>query len=215
MIRNIIFDFGNVIGRYDADELIGCFCTEAPDRPLLRQAVFHDWASLDAGEISYEDYIARALGLLPARLHGQARSFFQNWHRHMPYVEGMPELIAELKGRGIPLYLLSNASVYFAEHLEEYEVLRGFAGIVISGRLKLVKPEPGIYAHLLEQYALRPEECFFIDDLEANIEAARRCGMEGYVFDGDTARLRASLPAWLGGSPQVLPACKEVRNVIL
>lgn len=199
MIRNIVFDFGNVIGRYDADELIAHFCAEARDRPLLRRAIFQGWEELDAGGIDYEDYTARALGLLPARLHGTARAFFNGWYRYMPYVEGMPELIAALKRRGIPLYLLSNASVYFAEHLGEYEVLQGFAGIVISGKLKLVKPEPGIYAHLLEQYALRPEECFFIDDLEENIEAARRCGMEGYVFDGDTGRLRSALFARLGG----------------
>lgn len=193
MIRNVIFDFGNVIGRYDADELISRFCAEERDHMALRQAIFHDWALLDAGRISYEDYTARALELLPARLHPAARSFFRDWYRHMPYVDGMPELIADLKGKGIPLYLLSNASVYFSQHLDFYDAVRGFAGIVISGELQMAKPEPGIYTCLLKKYALIPEECLFIDDLEENIRAAQRCGMEGYVFNGDTARLRTFL----------------------
>lgn len=210
MIQYVIFDFGNVIGSFDAKSLIRRFCGDEADCALLQKAVFHDWAALDAGKISYADAIARALELLPARLHGTARSFFRDWYRHMPYVAGMPELIAELKGRGIPLYLLSNASVYFAEHLEEYEALQGFAGIVVSGVLQMVKPEPGLYAYLLEKYALLPEECLFIDDLEANIEAARGSGMQGYIFDGDTARLRAYLfPRLDGSDPGRCPLAKQ------
>lgn len=199
MIRNVVFDFGNVIGRFDEAELIARFCPEKADRPIFRQAVFHDWASLDAGATAYEAYIARALKLLPARLHPQAQAFFRDWCGCLPYMEGMPELIAQLKAARIPLYLLSNAPVCFAEQLERFDVLRGFTGAVVSGPLQMVKPEPGIYAYLLERYHLPAAECVFIDDRAENIEGAKRCGMEGYLFDGDAARLRAFLLPRLAG----------------
>lgn len=198
MIRNIVFDFGNVIGRYDSEELIGRFCPEGADRKLFRQAVFYDWALLDAGKITYEDYTAQALDRLPGRLHTAAQAFFHNWYRYLPYMDGIPALIEDLKEQKVPLYLLSNASVFFARHLDFYNAVQGFDGIVISGEVQMAKPEPGIYDYLLEHYALRPEECFFIDDLEENIRAARQCGMEGYVFDGDTPRLREVLFSHLG-----------------
>lgn len=203
MIRNIVFDFGNVIGRYNSEELIGRFCQAQADRQAFRQAIFYDWASLDAGRISYEVYTAQALERLPSRLHTAARAFFHDWYRYLPYMDGVPELIADLKEQNVPRYLLSNASVFFAQHLDFYDAVQGFDGIVISGEVQMAKPEPGIYTYLLTKYALRPEECFFIDDLEENIRAARQCGMEGYVFDGDTPRLRKAIFSRLGRQPSL------------
>lgn len=112
MIRNIVFDFGNVIGRYNSEELIGRFCQAQADRQAFRQAIFYDWASLDAGRISYEVYTAQALERLPSRLHTAARAFFRDWYRYLPYMDGIPELIADLKAQNVPRYLLSNASVF-------------------------------------------------------------------------------------------------------
>lgn len=80
----------------------------------------------------------------------------------------------------------------------------------------MVKPEAGIYTYLLEQYALVPGESLFIDDMEENVEAARKCGLQGYRFDGDTEKLRWRLsPLLNGGKPGSLPACKEALNVLL
>lgn len=198
VIRNIIFDFGNVIGRFDEAELTARFCPEESERTVFQQAVFHDWASLDAGKTDYEAYIARAMEQMPTHLHRQAQALFRDWCSSLPYVEGMPELIAQLKAAQIPLYLLSNAPVCFAEQLELLDVMRGFSGAVVSGPLQMVKPEPGIYEYLLARYHLPASECLFIDDRAENIEAALRCGLEGYLFDGDVARLRAFLIPRLG-----------------
>lgn len=54
----------------------------------------------------------------------------------------------------------------------------------------MVKPDPGIYLYLFQTYGLKPEECFFIDDLEDNIEAGRKLGMDGIVFTGDTEKVK-------------------------
>ena len=57
-----------------------------------------------------------------------------------------------------------------------------------------MKPQKEIYGHLFERFHLKPDECFFVDDLELNIEGARRCGMDGYCFDdGNVEKLREVL----------------------
>ena len=66
-------------------------------------------------------------------------------------------------------------------------------GIVISAEEKTVKPEAEIYQVLLKRYSLKADECFFIDDSPANIEAAAQIGMSGFVFRGDSAALRSAL----------------------
>ena len=58
-----------------------------------------------------------------------------------------------------------------------------------------MKPDPAIYRRLFSKFGLSPSTCFFIDDLPANVEGARACGMEGHVFDGDLGKLEAALAA--------------------
>ena len=102
MIRNVILDFGNVIGSFDVQALMRQFCKDDADRHLLKQAVFHNWAALDAGQTAYADYIAQTLERLPERLHETAQTYFRDWYRHLTYVDGMSELIADLKEQGVP-----------------------------------------------------------------------------------------------------------------
>ena len=83
------------------------------------------------------------------------------------------------------MYLLSNAPTYFAEYAVNYDFLKEFSGIVFSAPLKMAKPDPAIYRYLFETFSLDPKECFFIDDLEKNINAARSLGMDGIVFNGN------------------------------
>ena len=56
-----------------------------------------------------------------------------------------------------------------------------------------MKPERAIYLSLFDRFGLRPDECFFVDDVPSNIEAAFRCGMPGAVFHGDAEDLRVNL----------------------
>ncbi|HBG12796.1 MAG TPA: HAD family phosphatase, partial [Clostridium sp.] len=69
-----------------------------------------------------------------------------------------------------------------------------FDGRLFSAEVKCLKPQKEMYGHLFERFHLKPEECFFIDDLSMNIEGARGCGMDGYCFeDGDVKRLKEFL----------------------
>ena len=66
----------------------------------------------------------------------------------------------------------------------------------ISALYKLLKPQKEIYEAFCNKFGVKAEECFFIDDLPANIEGARKCGMQGFVFDTkDLAELENQLNA--------------------
>jgi putative hydrolase of the HAD superfamily len=93
------------------------------------------------------------------------------------------EIIRQLKAAGHCLYALSNMGEVSMQHLEQsYDFLELFDGKVISARVRMIKPELEIFAHLLEQYQLDPRQTVFIDDLAANIESAAHFGIHTIHF---------------------------------
>lgn len=182
--KNIIFDFGNVIGKFDGHYILRQFCSSEQDLELLFDVIFSGWGELDKGTVDYDENIENVVRRVPARLEDTVRAFFRGWPEHIIPIRETAEFIRELKERKVPIYLLSNAPTYFAEWAERIDTLRLFDGIVFSAPLKMAKPEPEIYQYLFRTYDLKPEKCFFIDDLEKNIRAAKEAGMDGIIFTG-------------------------------
>jgi 2-haloacid dehalogenase len=104
-------------------------------------------------------------------------------------------LLAELRAGGLPLYALSNWSAEtFPIARSRYRFLDWFAGIVISGEVRLGKPDPRVFRYLLDRYHLEAGSTVFIDDSERNVAAAADLGMIAIRFAG-AERLRADLAA--------------------
>ena len=190
--KNIVFDFGNVIGKFDGRYMLEQFCPSKKDCDLLYPLIYANWADLDRG-LDYEKNARRITSLVPERLRDTVQRFFRCWPEHMVLMQDTLDFIDELHGKNIPVYLLSNASTYFAEWPAWKDILKDFSGVVFSGPLKMVKPEPGIYRYLFETYSLNPKECFFVDDLEENIEGGRALGMDGIIFTGSTHEIKAAI----------------------
>lgn len=191
--KNIIFDFGNVIGKFDGRYIMQQFSKSDEDCRLLCSVIYKKWSELDKGAIEYDDYIDECLSSLPNRLADQVRAFFKDWPEYITSREDTLRFIDELVKRSVPVYLLSNAPTYFAQRAAAYKVLKNFSGIVFSAPLKTAKPDPAIYRYLFQTYSLRPEECFFIDDLQKNIEAGRSLGMDGIVFTGNIDEIKKAV----------------------
>lgn len=192
--KNIVFDYGNVLGVFDPEYILRQFCDSEEDFPVLYDALYENWQGLDAGKADYVQCIETALSKLPERLHSQAKAFFKDWYLHCPPIFKTWEFVRELKEKNVPVYLLSNASVYFAEHaMEVCEVLKGFEGIFFSGPAGCAKPDGKIYQMLFERFDLKPEECFFIDDNADNIQASQALGMDGIVFTGDVEAVKKAV----------------------
>ena len=195
MIRNVIFDMGNVLLRFDRELFLDRLGATGEDRKMLLREVYLsvEWVGLDRGTLTEETAEPRMCARLPERLHRAIHELTSRWDEPLVPVPGMQELVAELKERGYGLYLLSNASRRQHEYWPRLPASGLFDGTFISADHGVIKPQPEIYKLFLEKFGLTAEECFFVDDSAANIEAGNLCGIPGAVFHGDVERLRGEL----------------------
>lgn len=195
MIRNIIFDMGGVLIRFDREFFIKRLGVDDGDGRILMNEVFRslEWARLDRGSITEADAIDSICGRTPARLHDAVKSLFTAWERPILPIEGMYELVRELKDNGYGIYLLSNASIRQQEYWPDIPVSTFFDGTIISADVSLVKPQPEIFSLLCSEFSLLPQECFMIDDMPQNIEGAFEAKMPGFIFNEDVLKLRAAM----------------------
>jgi 2-haloacid dehalogenase len=108
-------------------------------------------------------------------------------------ISGTVDILTKLNSQGVPLYALSNWSAEtFPAALKRFEFLEWFRGVMLSGEVKLLKPDPLIFKLFLETFAIDPAVTVYIDDREPNVEAAMAFGMRGIVFT-DAAALRTEL----------------------
>ena len=199
MIKNYIFDFGNVLAWFDPYDLTAAHVQDEEARNIISDIVFDRlyWDKLDNGTITDDEVKAGFCSRLPQELHEAACRVYDKWVVSMPPVEGMKDVVAQLKTRGHRLYLLSNISIGFANTYTDCPYIRDlfalFDGLVFSGPIGMAKPNREIFEHLLGRFDLTADECLFIDDNAANIAAAEAIGIHGYLFDGDANSLKRSL----------------------
>lgn len=199
MYKNIVFDFGQVLVKFDEAYMTRCYVKEEADAKLVETVIFDRlyWDRLDAGTISDEEVVTESKKRLPERLHEAAEMAYYNWIYNIPEIDGMREILQKLKKNGKNLYLLSNISTYFADHAAQIPILSLLDGCVYSSVAGCVKPSREIYEHLCERFSLNPAETLFIDDRAVNIAGAKAAGIDGYLFDGDAAKLEAYLDSVL------------------
>lgn len=195
MIRNIVFDMGQVLLRFDPAYFIERAGAAEEDKKLLLREVYKslEWARMDRGSMTEAEAAESMCRRLPERLHETVHALVDKWDRPILPIEGMEELIGELKAKGYGVYLLSNASYRQHEYWPRVPASRFFDGTLVSADVKLVKPQPEIYRLLCETFSLKPDECVFIDDAINNAEGAFLCGMHPIVFHDDVDELRARL----------------------
>lgn len=196
MIKQVVFDMGNVLIRWDPDLIIARLGIVGEDAKRLRREVFDgvEWVALDHGTMSQDEGLALICRRLPARLHGAAERCVRDWWKdELIHIEGVEALIREIRDLGYGLYVLSNATSFLHDYFHRLPAFDCFQGLIVSADWKLLKPERAIYDKLFAVYGLCPEECFFIDDSPLNIDGARCAGMPGTVFFGDMQRLRREL----------------------
>lgn len=195
MIRNILFDMGNVLLRFDRQVFLDRLNVTEEDKQLLLKEVFlsEEWVQMDAGVLCEETAEPIMCARLPEHLHEAVHQLASCWDQPIIPVEGMYALVRELKNAGYGIYLLSNASVRQHAYWPRVPGSEFFDGTLISADEKIMKPQPDIYRLCMERFGLKPEESYFIDDVKANVDGAAACGIAGTVFDGDTSVLRNSL----------------------
>ena len=185
MIKNIIFDFGNVLFEWNEDEIVKNYANNEQEQEILKKVIFKskEWFKLDDGSMEYQEIIPLFKEKLPTNLKSKVEEIMSTWYTKMPINQEICDLIKELKENNYKIYALSNTHIPVYEYVKKLEIGKYFDGFLISAVEKMMKPNEEIYYRLFEKFDLVPQECFFIDDSEKNIVASRKCGMEGHIFD--------------------------------
>ena len=202
-VRNVVFDVGGVLLEWNPASTIAKLHPDAATQAVIRQQMFEhaDWHEFDRGSLSYDDAI-RHFAKRTGRTPEETRALIHATRESLTPIAGTIALVEDLAAAGVHLYLLSNMPVSTFEYLiQHHRFFAHFKHLVISGAILLVKPEPAIYKHLVEQTGIVPAESVFIDDLLKNVIAARECGFHAIQFS-DPASCREQLRAYL---PQISP----------
>lgn len=192
-MKNVIFDFGNVLVRWEPEKIYAAhFGDEAKAWWFLRHITDLDWRQrIDAGE-SQDECIRELQARHPD--YADAIEIYRSHWREMLTGEmpGMSDLVKELKAI-TSVYGLTNWSMEtFPEARRHFHILQLIDRYVVSGAEHLVKPDHRLFQVLLDRYNLRAADCIFVDDNPDNVQAANALGMEGIQFTGAEA-LRAKL----------------------
>lgn len=195
MVKNIVFDMGNVLFAFDVHRFVTMHASTDENARLLENGVFKSvaWVEYDRGCISAEHALQKIASTLPSRLHDAAIRLFKEWNADIQPDEAIFALISRLKQQGFRIYLLSNAAENFYTFRSKLPGLNLFDGIFVSCDWHLSKPDAAIFRTFCAHFSLVPSECFFIDDLPPNVEGALRCGFSGVVYHGDTEELEQQI----------------------
>lgn len=177
-ITTLIFDFGGVLIEWDPRNLYRrYFDDEEAMEQFLEEIDFMEWnAHQDKGR-SFTEGVTELSAKFP-----QHAQLIHAYHDHWEESIGEPitatiEIVRRLKAAGWPVYGLSNwSSETFPITRRKHNFFDILDGYLLSGEVNLVKPDPAIFQSLLDKIGRRAQECLFIDDSLANIEAARRLG---------------------------------------
>lgn len=184
MIKNLIFDVGNVLLEYRWNQMLLDYGLSKEEAAIAGPLFFeHEtWKELDLGNMPVEDVICLYEQRLP-QYAGLIRWF-------LTHLELMPvarpdvwEKVHALKEKGYKIYLLSNYNEdFFRVHTQGATFLDDIDGKVVSYEIHKIKPYPEIYQYLLDKYDLKPEESVFFDDRPENTQTAEELGMKTYTI---------------------------------
>lgn len=185
MIKNIIFDLGNVVLKLRWDIVLNRHTQDPETKQLLNEIIFdsEEWKELDAGTISKDQALGQMLSKLPVYLHESCKAIMNEWRDGLIINEKIISFIQRVRNNGYKTYILSNAPHEIPPFLEANDLNRFFDGQIISAEEKVCKPDEKIYNLLLDKYDLVAEESIFLDDKLENIEGANSANINGIVYD--------------------------------
>jgi len=194
MIKNIIFDFGAVLVDWNPHYLYDkYFGSREKADWFLQNICTYSWNCQMDGDKPWEVGVRELIDEFP-EYEKEIRLYHDRWIDMMgEEIPGMCQIMRELRDKGLRLYGLTNWSAETFALIEgKYEFFNYLDGKVVSGREGVKKPDRRIFEILLDRFALKADECLFIDDSPANLEAAEKVKIKGVRFY-DALQLREDL----------------------
>jgi 2-haloacid dehalogenase len=184
-MKNIIFDVGKVLIQWDVRPFfIKHFDNQEAVENFLKEVDFFNWnLELDRG-LSFQEGVQNQSTKFP-KYAPIFEAFNHRWSETVPGpIVGTVDILNQLKTKNIPLYAITNFShEKWPVACEMFPYLgNSFIDTVVSGEMKMIKPNPAIYQLLLDRNKLKAEDCIFIDDTLDNVQAAIALGIDGLLF---------------------------------
>jgi putative hydrolase of the HAD superfamily len=197
-VHAIIFDLGGVVLRWNPDAIVTGFYADELSRATAKREIFQhtDWLELDRGVLT-ESEATRRFHERTGHALAEISALMQAVRDSLQPIPETLQILKDLSGRGIPLYCLSNMAASTADYLRRHHTFWSFfRGVVISGEVKLMKPDPEIFEHIARRYGLTPHDTLFIDDHLPNIKGAARLGFKTLLFE-NPHQCRSALRSFL------------------
>lgn len=185
MIKNIVFDIGNVLVDYNIKEFLAKkgFDADTIKRIIKASLMSPYWEQFERCDLS-EDEVMAAFISMDNEIEQQLRCAYENINGMLTIRPFAIDLVKELKAKGYNVYYLSNySSKAYRECNDSLAFMEYMDGGCLSFQEKMTKPDVNFYKRFLEKYELIPEECIFVDDTPANVEVAKELGFQGIVFE--------------------------------
>ncbi len=184
-IKAVVFDIGNVLVEWHPEDAFDRAIGEERRRALFADVDLDAMnARVDMGE-EIADVVRETAERYPA-YHDDILLWDSNWlDMFHPPIPGAITLLRAVRAKGIPTFALSNfgtSTLALAD--KHFPVLTEFDRRFVSGHLRMMKPDPAIYAHVEAETGFAPEALLFTDDKPENIDAAAARGWATHLFEG-------------------------------
>lgn len=192
MIRNIVFDIGNVLVDYCWQDHIAHygFTGEKADRIAHAMMLGPDWKELDRGVLRDEEFRRLLISKAP-ELEQEILLLMSDLSTLVRRREGSIPWIQDLKARGYHTYYLSNYGEQVRrDTADSLDFMKEMDGGIMSYEVHQIKPDAEIFHTLLDRYGLKAEESIFLDDTNINVDAARGVGMKGLLVESQEQAIR-------------------------
>ncbi len=210
MIKNIIFDIGNVLAKFRWPQMFRELGLEGETFKRVADATVDSpwWPEYDRSRIPDEQIWKNCCALAP-RLEKEVMSVFENIGMICQEYDYARAWIYELKAAGYGVYLLSNfGRTSFEIARQKLSFMDIIDGGVISYEVQEIKPDRAIFSALEEKYGLVPEECVFLDDSMKNVKAAKSYGYHAIFFENQALAKRK-----LEGMGVLAPGVSEAEDI--
>ena len=190
MIRNVILDFGNVLGTFDkhtACEKLAAYSKTKSGAEIYDLLVGSKLETLlESGAIDEQAFAAQLISSIDAS-HLSNEKCLEIWSDIFKSNPGMTNLLTDLRRRGVALAVLSTTNAAHWPYIRKLDIIQLLESwdvpFILSHQEKAIKPAVKLYVAALAALGCAAHEAVFVDDIPENVEAARKLGMAGIEYN--------------------------------
>lgn len=184
MIKNIVFDIGNVILEGKPKDALKYIKLDEEAKKIIEHVVFDNSIrfELDFGKYDLNSYFNKIKEQLPEDLRAIAKEINSNSHKYRRFNIDIMEIIIKLS-KYYKIYILSDNNIETINYLKTTDLNNYISGWCVSSMYNEVKSGKKLFDIFFKTNQLNPNECYFIDDKKSNIEIGEEFGMNGFTLD--------------------------------